>query len=270
MAQDNLSLQIPSISDFSVSYYTNSQSDVYNARVFPPHVDDALEIYVLLEGDASFMVDDNLYKLKSGDAVITRPNQMHNCILNSNSVHSHLCFWFKPDCEFVFNKLLNPLNTNHVTPSGENKERLTALYADIIKSSEDKDDIRTLYLMLEMIDVFGKEIGATEHHSTMSPLLKNIVDDITENLIEINSLSYFTKKYCISSSTLNRLFKDNFNTSPKLYIETKRLSLARVLLKSGESVMSACMKAGFPDYSNFIRLFRRRFGLTPNQYKKKK
>lgn len=270
MGQQSFTLKTPSLSDFSVEYYSHIGNNTLNAKVYPPHVDDALEIYVLLEGDASFMVDDNLYKLKSGDAVITRPNQMHNCILNSNSVHSHLCFWFKPDCEFVFNKLLNPLNTNHVTPSGENKERLTALYADIIQSSEDKDDIRTLYLMLEMIDVFGKEIGATEHQSTMSPLLKNIVDDITENLIDINSLSYFTKKYSISSSTLNRLFKDNFNTSPKLYIETKRLSLARVLLKRGESVMSACMKSGFPDYSNFIRLFRRRFGLTPNQYKKKK
>jgi AraC-like DNA-binding protein len=104
----------------------------------------------------------------------------------------------------------------------------------------------------------------------MPTLLRNIVDDINKNLTEINSLSYFTNKYSISSSTLNRLFKDSFNTSPKLYIETQRLTLSRILLRNGESVMSACMKAGFPDYSNFIRLFRRRFGLTPNQYKKKK
>lgn len=270
MAQDNLSLQIPSISDFSVSYYTNSQSDVYNARVFPPHVDDALEIYILLEGDASFMVDGNLYKLNSGDAIITRPNQMHNCILNSRSVHSHLCFWFNPSCKFIFERLLNPLNDNHVCPSESNKERLTVLYADIIKASKEKDDIRLYYLMLEMIDIFSKETTAGSTISQMPPLLKNIVDDINENLTEINSLNYFTKKYSISSSTLNRLFKDNFNTSPKLYIETQRLTLSRILLRTGESVMSACMKAGFPDYSNFIRLFRRRFGLTPNQYKKKK
>jgi AraC-like DNA-binding protein len=224
MAQDYLSLQIPSINDFSVVYYKNNQNNVYNARVFPPHVDDALEIYVLLEGDASFMVDGNLYKLKSGDAVITRPNQMHNCILNSKSVHSHLCFWFKPNCNFVFDRLLNSSNGNHVTPSESTKERLTTLYAEIVNASEAKDNVRLFYLMLEMIDLFSKEITAPTLPQ-MPTLLRNIVDDINKNLTEINSLSYFTNKYSISSSTLNRLFKDSFNTSPKLYIETQRLTL---------------------------------------------
>ena len=270
MGYQTFTLKTPTLSDFSVEYYYNLKNDAINAKVFPPHVDDALEIYVLLEGDASFMVDGELFKLRSGDAVITRPNQMHNCILNSKSVHSHLCFWFKPSCEFVFNKLLNPKSTNHVTPSTKSQERLNALYADIIQSSEEKDEIKTLYLMLEMIDIFSKEIGATSPVSSMPPLLKSIVGDINENLTDINSLNYFTKKYSISSSTLNRLFKDNFNTSPKLYIENRRLTLARIMLKSGESVISACMKSGFPDYSNFIRLFKRRFGITPNQYKKKK
>ena len=52
-----------------------------------------------------------------------------------------------------------------------------------------------------------------------------------------------------------------------MYIETKRLSYSRLLLNSGKSVLAACMESGFPDYSNYIRLFKGRFKITPNQYK---
>ncbi|MBO4791282.1 MAG: AraC family transcriptional regulator, partial [Clostridia bacterium] len=30
----------------------------------------------------------------------------------------------------------------------------------------------------------------------------------------------------------------------------------------------ACMASGFPDLSNYIRLFRTNFGITPSEYRK--
>ena len=212
------------------------------------------------------MVDNNLYKLNNGDIVISRPNQMHNCILNSNSVHSHLCFWFDPSCEFIFERLLNS-NATHVSPTEKEKQRLCVLYNEIISSSEKNDDARTFYLMLEMIDIVCKSSGGDVTTASIPTILKNIVDDINDNLPKINSLNYFTEKYSISSSTLNRMFRDNFNTSPKMYLETRRLAFARILLRNGESVMEACMKAGFPDYSNFIRTFKKAYGSPPKQFR---
>ena len=64
-----------------------------------------------------------------------------------------------------------------------------------------------------------------------------------------------------------RLFKEHLNTTPKTYLESKRLVHSQILLKEGKSVLDACMESGFPDYSNYIRLFKRRFGVTPKQYK---
>ena len=45
-------------------------------------------------------------------------------------------------------------------------------------------------------------------------------------------------------------------------IESKRLSYSRLLLNSGKSVLVACMESGFPDYSNYIRLFKKRFDIN--------
>ena len=100
-------LKIPTVSNFEMEYYYATEEARYNARNFPPHLHDRLEMYVLLDGDASFMVESNLYKLNSFDAIISKPNEMHNCILNTDSVHRHLCFWFDPSCDFLFADFLS-------------------------------------------------------------------------------------------------------------------------------------------------------------------
>ena len=63
------------------------------------------------------------------------------------------------------------------------------------------------------------------------------------------------------------MFRKYLKTSPKSYLETKRLAYSRILLRQGKSVVDACAESGFSDYSNYIRLFKRRFGITPNKYR---
>ncbi len=255
--------------DFSVEYYFYEDHNIMPAKNYPPHVSDTVEFYILLKGDVSFSVENNLYKLNEGDVIVSKPNQVHNCILNSNSVHKHLCFWFKPSPAFMFDKFLN-LKSNLISPPVVEKEKLLELYNELKTATEETNSLKQYALMVSIIEILSRHIDEFNHEQVAPPVLKDILDDLNASFTEVNSISYLTKKYSISSSTLNRLFKIHLNTSPKLYLETKRLAYARILLKNGESVMNACMKAGFPDYSNFIRLFKKRFNTTPHRYKNEK
>ena len=40
-------------------------------------------------------------------------------------------------------------------------------------------------------------------------------------------------------------------------------------LRDGDMVADAAAKSGFSDYSNYIQLFKKQFGMTPLQYKKR-
>jgi len=40
-------------------------------------------------------------------------------------------------------------------------------------------------------------------------------------------------------------------------------------LRNGASVAEAALKSGFSDYSNYIQLFKKQFGITPLCYRKK-
>ena len=265
----NYKFKTPSIDDFAAEYYFSERTDAHDARIFPPHLHDRMELYILLEGDVSFMVESKLYKLSSGDAILTKPNEMHNCILNTRSVHKHLCFWFDVSSEFLFGDFLTHEfgENNLLSPSEQSKARLFTLYDQLKTATEENDTRRQFYLLLELLDIFAKSIPTQSQNQPLPPVLKSILADIDEQFTTITHLQFFTDKYFISQSTLNRLFHNHLHTTPKLYIETKRLAYARQLLKQGKSVLSACMEAGFPDYSNFIRLFKRRFNTTPRQYK---
>ena len=41
----------------------------------------------------------------------------------------------------------------------------------------------------------------------------------------------------------------------------------RKALEEGVSVLNACTESGFPDYSSFLKTFRRLYGMTPAEYR---
>lgn len=259
---------VPAIDGYEVEYYFSDSSKVQPPRVFPYHLHDQLELYVLLEGDVSFVVESSLYKLSPGDAIIAKPNEMHNCILNTSSVHRHLCLWFDTQSEFLFQHFLSHSfgKDNLIVPSDEAKGELFHL-CEQLRATPEEDTHRQFYLTLHLLDIFRRFLTSEPQAQQMPEVLKSILLDIEESFATIGSGKYFTSKYYISQSTLNRLFRTYLHTTPRRYIEVKRLAHSCVLLKKGSSVQEACMESGFSDYSNYIRLFKRCFHVTPSKYR---
>lgn len=261
-------LQFSTIADFSVQYYVEKNDNLQPARLYPPHIHDELEFYILLEGEASFTVEDRLYKLSPGDVVMSKPNHLHNCVRNTEGVHKNSCIWIDANAGFLTADFLDDNKDCIITPSDQDKEKLFALLDELDEAGENNDERKVLRLILQITEIYRDNLvkKGSVGKEKIPAILKEILKDINENFTTLGGLDYFTKKYFISQSTLNRLFKKYLLTSPKLYLESKRLAYARVLLKQGKQVKEACEMAGFPDYSNFIRLFKQRFSITPKAY----
>ena len=263
-------LTVPDVCGYKVKYYYSNKVSEENPRNWTPHIHDTLEVYILVEGDVSFSVETSHYKLSPGDVIITKPNELHNCILNSRSIHRHLCFWFDTAASFIFEEFLRHDfgKGNLLRPDKEAKARLEEIYDRLMTAKEEGDSYSEFYLTLEILGILRKFISTDDVGGAELPsVMKEILLDINRNLKSIKNLDYFTAKYFLSQSTLYRMFKVYLNTTPKLYIETKKLAFSRKLLKDGLSVGEASVEAGFLDVSNFIRLVKRRFGVTPREYK---
>ena len=263
-------LNVPLDFQMDMKYYLDNDATEKPGKQYPTHIHDTLEIYILFEGDISFMVENSLYKLKPMDMIITKPNEVHNCIINSNTIHKHACFWFDPSNDFLFSALLAHEfgEGNLCTPRPEDAEKIREICLSFERAAAEQDKKRQLCLCFELLYYVEKNLGAEAMCAEVLPkLLREILEDIRDNLCHIHTLGYFEEKYFISTSTLHRLFYKYMRVSPKVYLESKRLAYSRLLLERGMSVGEACETAGFSDYSNYIRVFRTRFGMTPLRYR---
>ena len=72
----------------------------------------------------------------------------------------------------------------------------------------------------------------------------------------------------LSPSHLRHLFKQQMGTSITAFARELRLQLAGQLLRTTfRSLKQIRYDVGIPDASNFVRDFKRRFGMTPSVYR---
>jgi two-component system response regulator YesN len=109
-------------------------------------------------------------------------------------------------------------------------------------------------------------------------------DSGNERLVQ-RAIDYIEKKYIsprMSLQTLaehlqknpayvSKIFKDVTGENYVHYVQKKRLAHAMGLIKdSNLLVYQVAYKSGFSDLSNFIKLFKKEYGLTPSEFSKVK
>ena len=107
--------------------------------------------------------------------------------------------------------------------------------------------------------------GGIEYINTFSSNKKivEILDFLNKNLTNHISIDELADKFYVSRYHLMHTFKEETGCTIGSYITTKRLLLARDMIRDGCSVSSACDACGFGSYSSFIRAYRKQFNSTP-------
>jgi len=89
-----------------------------------------------------------------------------------------------------------------------------------------------------------------------------------ENNMETKILpEILAKELALSLRQLQRIFKDELNTTPTGFITLIKLEKAAEMLKNGKNVTEAAFTTGFNDSSYFSRVFKKYFGISPSEYK---
>ncbi|GHU74702.1 hypothetical protein AGMMS49992_16930 [Clostridia bacterium] len=72
----------------------------------------------------------------------------------------------------------------------------------------------------------------------------------------------------VSAGHLSRAFKDQTHITPMHYLDAQRMQRARTLLRdTGMNITELLAACGYVDKSNFIRKFRKLYGMTPMMYR---
>lgn len=95
-----------------------------------------------------------------------------------------------------------------------------------------------------------------------------IIEYIKKNYETDLSLSKLAKFSNMDKTTVYRLFKKQLAMAPHQYVENIRLQNALVLLRDTKmTILSVSISVGFRDVQTFCCVFKKRFLMTPTQYR---
>ena len=89
------------------------------------------------------------------------------------------------------------------------------------------------------------------------------IDYINAHLTEDLSIEKLSSHFYINRYYLMHIFRDETGGTVGNYISSKRLLMARNMIRSGTAATQACFGCGFGNYSAFYRAYKKEYGISP-------
>ncbi|VBB45833.1 Transcriptional regulator, AraC family [uncultured Paludibacter sp.] len=104
--------------------------------------------------------------------------------------------------------------------------------------------------------------------NSKSRRIAKVCSYIEENMENEIKLADVASLVSMSESAFSHFFKKRTNTSFIVYVNNLRIAKAcQMLSETTHSVAEICYSCGFNNLSNFIRIFKKKKGMTPNEYR---
>ncbi len=239
------------------------------------HTHDFNEILVSLSGEHLYGINGELFAFSPGEFVLLPRKLPHD---SSYSRHHAECidFWIH-----MLPHQKTTLNFIHHTPSdGPASVPVSVPSVSLLEDfkragtlldrMEDPRDLQKAHHFVAYLlhELFGMLMNADIKSQTVNliSLVEGIKQYVIDHLTDSLSLSDLALAAGYSSFHFHRIFLEAEGVTPRSFVEGQRLKKACGLLKAGHSVTSAAMDSGFSTYSQFTRVFKRQFQMSPTEW----
>lgn len=235
----------------------------------------AVEIFLVLEGELRFFLQDAGLTLTPLDFVIVNSNEIHsveapgpNTAVVVQIPAGCLAGYLEEEDYAVFSR----------QAKADNRE-LTELVIRMYEAYREKGmayelKVRSLFLGLLYLLVtrfLGKEEDQGNLRQKRSlDRLSGIASYLEENYRKDLTLSGVAGVFGFSPTYLSRMFKQHAGVSYKTYLLDLRTEYGlREMMATGHSLQEVAQNNGFPDSRAFAKAFSKRFGCLPSEYRRR-
>lgn len=246
-----------------------------------PHFHDfEIEIQFIKEGDGHYFVKNKKYKIEKGKVFIIHKKDLHYFIPSEKkSKIEKITIMMKKDIleENVkfFRDIFKCKNLHQIYLKEKDFLISELLLEEIYSKIRKKEDIKK-YKPIFKINlskfflILQNELERvkTENKEEIDARIQQAIELLNKHFNKKISEDVVSNQIGLSKYYFSHLFKRNTGVSFKKYLIEKRLFEVVKLIKTTNLKINAIpSKCGFSNYSLFFREFKKKFNITPNQFR---
>ena len=254
----------------------------------PLHWHDEIELIYIKKGSGIITVDFTQHVVSAGTIALIIPGQLHSIEQYEQERMEYENIIFHPG--ILISKKTDSSSTDLLTPLLTGNLSVPILYTpdfpyykEIAACIDANDEIsRTnppgyqLFIKSQLFMLFFilankcllSEPVKKDHKSLEK--MKLILKYVENNYMDKITIEDIANEVGLSQSHFMKYFKNTMGTSFIDYLNEYRLTMAsRLLVSSESSILDIAAEVGYENLSYFNRTFKKRFSMTPREYRKK-
>lgn len=254
----------------------------------PLHWHEEMEIIYVKKGTGIIHVDFKQYVADTGAIALIIPGQLHSIEQYQDISMEYENIIFHPN--ILLTKQTDACSSDFFLPLLAGTISVPVLYTPelpvypLLASCLDKNDKASenrrrgyqlliksqLFFFFSVLDeLFCRDTPRRSDQNSLEKM-KLILKYIENHYMDKITISDIAKEINLSESHFMKYFKKTMGTSFIAYLNDYRLTMTqRLLLSSDDSILDIAAETGFENLSYFNRIFKKRFGQTPSEYRKK-
>ena len=251
------------------------------------HFHETYELYVLLEGERYYFIDQETYLVKAGDVVLIRPNQIHRTSTAGEPAHDRILLQIEEACLLPLLEECRIHTLGELFRSGASVIRVCAedqkLVKRLLEEMEGELSVRREYgemilrlLLIQLLILLSRCQQKEEWYQEPEPVrtwkhkkVHEVARYLMKNPETPESLPQLAARFCISKSYLSRIFREVTSFTVNEYKNISRIKKSQELLLCTDcSVTEIAGILGYDTVTYYERVFKRYTGTTPLKFRK--
>ncbi|RAW12641.1 AraC family transcriptional regulator [Paenibacillus taichungensis] len=255
---------------------------------YPAHEHPQYELNYVTEGEQYMTVDGKLYIQKAGELLLIPPGSIHSSLCHNAKGFTYFCMHFDIDDQ-LFLSLLARIKQVLFNSDSPVTRQIEPVLHKLMSSADNRAAstmVQRMQLQSAVFELFGHLWEAVSQEAAqlftdgyekielahqIRNRLQGLVSQQFKQGRESDShygIDDIAAELGISSSHCNRVFRQVYGQSPRVYLSEMVLHEAKVLLGNPKlSVQNIAAMLGYKDIAHFSRQFKRWSGISPTRYR---
>lgn len=249
-------------------YSFHHTADTPKEEGFHRHMHNGYEILYFLRGDAEYIIEGSVYRLKPRDLLFIHPRTFHYLKPLTAAIYERFVIHFPEDrIPPALRPFAESAKEIYRVPKGSLADRFFETWAEAEAQFSDEELRTFLYPSVTSALLYLKHLP---EEATVEPIrenrtLENILHYIDEHPSEKLTAETLSAEFYMSTSWIVHTFKKSLGISLGQYVSKKRILYAESRIREGISPTEVAKLCRYDNYSTFYRQYKKILGRAPQE-----